>query len=306
MDVSYNICKEIIALAATGKSAAIATVTVFGALGATTLLGSLVVFVERNWLTCWSWCVHVVIAVLYFYGKNIGYIVKKYGEELECGDKCVTNNQIAAIGGLGLTLLLLYAIPLLHEYIKEKSSNKHHSLWHFFFGVILVLVHINSIYSAVLSIIPEQLKCVKEAWILSTVFLVVASLLGLVTIFTNKDIWNKQELSAASLSDDIKTGYLIKCGAIFLVIVLPLYLLTNNELPLHYITCSENSTYSEVEGGSGMTGEDHSARTEHITRMVGMAMTGLIVVLFWGLFQCKKKESDPNKVSFKPLTADDV
>ena len=308
MDVSYNICKEIIALAASGRRAAIATTSMFGVLGVTTLLASLVVLMEKKWLACWSWCVHIVIAVVYFYGKNIRDIVNKYGEELKCGEKCVAHNQIAAIGCLGFTLLILYAIPLLHKYINDKTNKRHHSLWHFFFGVILVLVSINSIYSAVLSIVPEQLKCATEALILSIVFLIVASLLGWLTIFTDKDIWNSKELSAASLSNDIKTGYLIKSGAIVLVVVLPLYLLTNNQLPLYYITCSGNSTNSDIETRSG-TVEDRNhlpARTEHLTRLAGLVVTGLVVVLFWILFKCKKKENDRDRVNFKRFTADDI
>ena len=157
MDVIYNISKEAIAIfAVSNKSAAIATVAVFGALSSFTLFSSLVVLIasEKTFISCCTWLLQVVIVEIYFYGTNMNIIIERFGKELECVEKCAIHNQIAAIGCLGCTLLLLYSIPLLHDYIKKSSRFKHYSLWHYFYGVILVLVHINTVYAAVLSTIP--------------------------------------------------------------------------------------------------------------------------------------------------------
>ncbi len=195
MDVIYTICKECIALQGSDKHAAIATTAVFGVLAFSTFLISLLQLIcsKKKWLPFCLWLVHIIIVEIYFYGKNISSIVNKFGDELGCDEHCVRNNRLAAIGCMGFTLLLLYTIPLLHDYIKKQSGNQHHPLWHYFYGVILVLVHINSMYSAVLSIIPEELECSIESLVLSVAFLLFATFIGWTSIFTDKEIWARND-----------------------------------------------------------------------------------------------------------------
>ena len=299
MDVIYNISKEAIAISvASNKSAVIGTVAVFGALSSFTLFSSLVVLIasEKTFISCCTWLLQVVIVEIYFYGTHMNIIIERFGKELGCVEKCALHNQIAAIGCLGCTLLLLYSIPLLHDYIKKSSRFEHHSLWHYFYLVILVLVHINTVYAAVLSTIPESLKCFREILGLSIVFLVVAIVIGGMSIFSNNDIWNKKDKIWTSHSSigDKRSNYILKGAVFLLIVILPLYLISNNQLPLQYINCSSagNSTAADCYDG----GPNHVI-TEHIIKLVGMVVTGVIVLLVMVVFKYQKRAEKLKKKS---------
>lgn len=55
--------------------------------------------------------VEAIGAPFYFYGDNIGYIIDRYGDALQCGQRCAENNGIAATITLGISLMLFELLP---------------------------------------------------------------------------------------------------------------------------------------------------------------------------------------------------
>ena len=125
-DILFTLSREIIILATLDeenqRSAGIATVVMF-VFSPALFLG---VF-SAHYMFCIIKCsikshgskkikiifvlVQIVATLLYFYGDNINFIVRTYGDELGCGDQCVENNRIAAVVTSGLALLMFYVLP---------------------------------------------------------------------------------------------------------------------------------------------------------------------------------------------------
>ncbi len=141
-------------------------------------------------------------------------------------------------------------------------------------------------YSAVLSIIPEELECSIECLVLSAAFLLFATFIGWTSIFTDKEIWARND-HPREMWNYVKQDCLLHGAALVFVVILPFYLLSNNHLPLYHIECDGNLTHA-----SNISVVDNSAEAEHITRLVGMSLTGIIVIIVAILFKWKKQILD--------------
>ena len=239
-------------------------------------------YIEKSCTTAAAWFSQLVLAGVYYYGKNINGILLHYGTHLDCDEACLRENQLVALFCLLLAILFLtYVIPELHKYIEKKSTNVHHTYWHYFFGVILIFVSANAIF-ATISLIPVDIQCTKLALVLSFIFLCIVTLIGWFKIWSE---YCTDDDSADDDSNDHPTG----SGGIFnyftyigLLLALPSYLLGDNQLPLVYFSCNQTFEGStEVESGGTV---------DHIVRLVGMIVTVVVVFLVLFLFWRHRKD----------------
>ena len=201
---------------------------------------------------------------MYYFGKNAGGIARHYWTYLGCTEDCQRQVQFFALGCQVLAILLLTsAIPVLHDAFKNKERKES-----VFFHYIWIFVLCNAMYS-VLSIIPSNTFCTVYALVLSCVCLAIITIVGGVLTwiaFVNSDEEYDDKCSCIPDSCKLITVYLI----IFLS--LPLYLLSDNQLPLEFISCQGRNVTDEytefIEEGGSMG--------DHVVRLVG---TGLIFIL---------------------------
>ena len=286
LDIIYRSLTEIIGFFPVNRNTAIATIVIFSITGGIVIIPSsaLLVFkyIEKSCIATIAWIIQLVLAGLYFYGKNINGIMIQYGKDLGCDEACQRTNQFVALFCLVLAIVLLtYLIPELHKYIEKNSNEVHHTHWHYFFGVILIFVNANAIY-ATISLIPVNIQCTKHAAALSSIFLGIVTFYGWIRIWmefwTDDDSTDDDSFDHPCFSDCI-----FNCFTYFsMLVALPFYLLCDNQLPLEYTSCnillSSNATF---EGSIEL---ESISTANHIVRLVGMLFTGVVVLLALFLF----------------------
>ena len=204
LDIVYGVLHEVISLFPVGRSTAIATVVCFGLAGFFTVVMAGVFFVlfleYYSHLAVFSWFLHLLLVCMYYYGKNINNILLRYGDELGCDNNCQEVNQDVALFFLTLSVLILTSlIPHLHRYIKKKCCDTHHTYWHYFYGTVLIFIHVNAIYAAAsLALINNQ--CTKAVLALSTVMLILVTL-GWYNIWVTKDLWKGDSCDSINESE---------------------------------------------------------------------------------------------------------
>ena len=210
---------------------------------------------------------------MYYFGKNAAGIARHYWTYLaiDCIEDCQRRVQFYALGCQVLAILLLTSvIPTLHNAFKNKEQKESE-----FFHFIWIFVLCNAMYS-ILSIIPSNTLCTVYALVLSCICLAIITFVGWVLTwiaFINLDEEYDDKCSCIS-----KYCMYILIFLIFFL-PLPLYLLSDNQLPLEYISCQgRNITddYTEFNGGGSMG--------DHVTRLVGTGLTIILVSVLTCLY----------------------
>lgn len=172
-------------------------------------------------------------AMLYFYGDNIGYIIQTYSRELNCGNQCIINNQIAATVTLGLALIILQFFPVtftqLDTVIKGGCSNnawnEKISKWNYGLDMITIILKIDIVYTAVAIMTQTDEFCGHIDVVLSGVFIAICMAVGVAFIFIGLFY---------SLTKIVK-NYASVLAVVSLVLLIPshcMYLLADNQQPL--------------------------------------------------------------------------
>ena len=65
----------------------------------------------------------IIASLLYFYGDNIYFILRRYSEDLNCVGQCFDNNLKAATATLCLSLILFQIFPHASEKVAKMWYN---------------------------------------------------------------------------------------------------------------------------------------------------------------------------------------
>ena len=301
MDIVYRLVAEIIGFFPPSKSAAIANTVVYSIIGGGVitfyLAVSCTVSKEKNSLWFVTFLLQVFLLVMYYFGKNAGGIARHYWTYLGCTEDCQRAVHFSALFCQVLAILVLTSvIPELHDAFKKKKQKekdqkekeeeekdqkekeeeekdqkekelkkeqelkeKKHSV---FFQIIWIFVASNAMYS-VLSIIPAATVCTAYAVALSCVCLAIITIVGWI-------------LTCIALDDSDVQNIGEYCCCIPLLIFflpLPLYLFSDNQLPLEYISCPGRNITNEYIQFSGEGG----SIVDHVVRLVGTFLTLILV-----------------------------
>ncbi len=289
LDIIFSILSNFIGFFETNRRSAIAIIVLFSVVGFLVLLTvSFLVFCysEHTCKESWAWMFQILLAIFYYYGKNINGIMIHYGAFLGCGESCQKTNQYIALTLLMLAILFVtYIIPKVHGIIQKSSKkNSQPRYGHFIFGVIAVYVNANAIF-ATLSLIPADIQCTLYAVILTSVCLVVIAIVAVIKIIvdtlTEDDDDDDDEDNDSTQILPAWYDFILLFGYISLLFLVPVYLLGNNQLPLEYMNC--NSTQETVT--------DNGRSSDHIVRLACMISTGVIILSVWCFFWKFKKKT---------------
>lgn len=285
LDILYNITRESIAIATSdGKKIAIATIFFFCFFGGSLFCLAFLVLccTIKHCASFISWLVQVFIVELYYYGSNINSIMQKYGNDIGCGETCQESNRVAAIVFLGTALIFLNTIPILHEATKNKFDLESNDVWNYVLNVITILVSINTIYSTVASLIPTSIHCTVFVVTLSSIFIILATVIGWASIIGL--LW---DTSYAKAYEDIE------CPKLFifpLLLSLPLYLLSDNQLPIDCAFDSDPSGSNTTMTNDGDLDINYNNNSDNILRLIFTGITGTAVLISFLWKWCKKDE----------------
>ncbi len=179
--------------------------------------------------------IQVIGALLYFYGDNITNLLNKYGAQLNCNNTCIARNHAAASFCLGVALLIFQFLPFIGkkflkvlkrtEKIKPATIRKTPD-WFSVIDMIVILVKLDTLYSAILVMGESSEICATMKIINVTTFLVVCILTGIITQIA-------YFLYALTTNEYSELLFKVVVGIAFigLVFCLPLYLLADNQQP---------------------------------------------------------------------------
>ena len=259
-NVLYTISREIIILAThedqDREKAALADVVIFSILGfiflcifpaiyiISKLRSSVGITVTTEALLV-AILAELLASMLYYYGDNINYMTQRYGEELGCGAQCITNNKIAALITLQVSLIVFFVLPLLtRKYLKRKGSGRNHKRgfvnssetgWYTAVYMIGIILQIDTLYTisiavtdtlfAITAVAHDFEFCSNNVIIVSSSLLIIYFLIGAFAIIIIG------RYVCLKIDNNDKWYYITGAGMV-LIICLPLYMLADNEQPL--------------------------------------------------------------------------
>ena len=188
-------------------------------------------------------------ALCYFYGDNVAQIFIDYGQELNCGPDCISNNNIAATISSGCALLLFIEYPTcLHRIAKLRGLKETKTGWFSASGMIALFIKLDALFNTVVIATADIDDFCNEVDIAINVsFLIICVLTGIVLMTVNS-------FYAAHLlkkSDHKQYAWISYLALVILSICLPLFLLTNNPQPLDCAfrcdSFSKNQTLQKIE-----------------------------------------------------------
>jgi hypothetical protein len=174
------------------------------------------------------WAVHMVGAILFYYGDNITYLADNYGKSLDWSEQVIENHRNAATISVGLALVFFCFAPA----CLRKVANKYDiyivdSAPYSAFDMITTIATLEALYTLVVRTPPTE-SCDKTV---SISFIVLCSIAGTVLIVTYCAMYNKSD------TDDRPTVKHVKRTLFFLLLIaLPLHLLADSPLPLDCVS----------------------------------------------------------------------
>lgn len=166
--------------------------------------------------------VQSLAAILYFYGDNINYIMQRYGDAIGCGDQCVTNNRIASVVALGVALLILQLVPSVLRKIADWTDDE--SVWYSTLDMIAVILKIDILYTAVVTMTKTDEFCGYIDETLSITFIIICTLVGIFAMVIHC------RFSMKKVADQYKIVIVGSCVALAFSFIL--FLLADNEQPI--------------------------------------------------------------------------
>ncbi len=237
-DLLNTIIREII-IAANGdpETSALAAVIMFGIV-AVLFFGFLVLChfiyfcVYRHHYTSFvETAIQLVGGLLYFYGDNMTYILRRYGPELGCDSECVTNNSIASSFALGTALIIFQVIPHIllkfRKIIKGKPIKIKYPSWVSAIDMITIIIKMDALFSAVVVMVESSEFCSRSDIGTSVSFIVVCTIVG---IFAQAIYW----LYALRSNKDKSKVFIVMVTIAFITMMFcfPMYVLADNHQPL--------------------------------------------------------------------------
>ena len=173
----------------------------------------------------------LLVAVLYFYGNNITFIVTNFEEELGCDLKCAEDNQIAASIALGLTLLYYQVIPPYFQRADTNSQSKPseenlRTTWHTAVDMIILTPQIDALYTVVVDMLMTNDFCSRIDLSISISFLVLV-VVAMIAVMATQSV-----SSYRSLPKSNQWRCIIPLSFLLLLLSFILYILADNNQPL--------------------------------------------------------------------------
>lgn len=223
-------------------------------------------------------------AALYIYGDNINYIMQRYGEELGCGEQCVTNNRIAAVISLGTALIILELFPpAIHKFIKIVEWEDTRSTWYSSLDMITIILRVDVLYTAVAIFAQTDEFCGHTDKALSASFITLCIIVGL-SIMVINCVYSMKKVK----NDDNAVFYMVGT-CVPLAFSLIMFMLADNEQPIDCAficdSFAANQTLNDlscnIQGTSGL-------------RLGFMLVTFTIIVVVGFVLFCKGILSEDN------------
>lgn len=223
-------------------SSAIAAFSMFGII-AVVFFGSLAIvhflylcFLRGHRINFITSLLQTVGALFFFYGNNINDLIGNYGFDIGCDATCTANSRIISSFALGIALIIFNIVPPVTKSVLKllKLKRKPTSVvakkipdWFAAIDMITMFVKINTLYSAIVSMVQSAEFCNNTDVATSTTFLLVCIIIGFfaeVVYFMNARATNKD-------NSKLYTG-LVSFTFAAMLLCLPLYLLADNRQPL--------------------------------------------------------------------------
>jgi hypothetical protein len=127
------------------------------------------------------WAVHMVGAILFYYGDNITYIADNYGESLDWSEQVIDNHRNAATITVGLAVVFFCFVPTCLRKVANKCGiHIADSAQYSAFDTITTIAKLEALSTLMVRISPIE-SCDKT---ISISFLVLCSIAGMVLIVT--------------------------------------------------------------------------------------------------------------------------
>ena len=115
-----------------------------------------------------------IASLLFFYGDNIYILLRRYSQELECGEQCLDNNLKAATVTLCLSLILFQVFPHALEKVAEMYFNNYTQEESKGYGsalsMLVTVVKIDNVYTLTITVlITETEDFCTLGWILVSI-----------------------------------------------------------------------------------------------------------------------------------------
>lgn len=187
-------------------------------------------------------------ALCYFYGDNVAQIFTDYGPELNCGQDCISNNNIAATISSGVALLLFIEFPsCMHRVTELIGIEENTTGWFSASGMIALFIKLDALFNTVVIATADIDDFCNTADVaINASFLLICVLTGSILMIING-------IYAANLlkKDHKEYTWIVYLALGALLICLPLFLLIDNPQPLDCAfrcdSFSNNQTLQELE-----------------------------------------------------------
>lgn len=222
---------------------------------------------------------------LYFYGDNLGHILQMYGQDLGCDESCLELNHTIANICLGGAAFLLHIFPQIMKQLVKMCGWEYKPYgWYKDLSIFKFLVKIDSIYTTLVIFVQTSDYCSPSEVSLSLILITTCSVLGIKAII-GKGIHRVRKGNGKTRLTKKHFTFAIS----LLVLVLPLYLFTDNAQPLDCgFECDllENNTTTMIQDVTTVVGGSCKMNANSITRLILAILTGvlLITVLALGIY----------------------
>ena len=272
-----------------GKGVAIGTLVYFLVLCLSIIFLPLVFICMKGMKCCCdAFVLQLVVAALYFFGDNFGYVLPQYADALNCSDVCQRGVEVTRQAALGTAIIIIHSIPVLDRDATygNKYEEEYKSL-HYTLNVIAVLIKIDMIYSIVTAVVQSDADCSTTNEALTYSFFVIATVIGWISIIiqsiVGKDVLHK----------DVKIGCTTVFGIILLLISLPMFLLSDNRQPLD---CGFGCVVISNDTDGNMTSADACNYAKHSLSLafivfVAFSVLYVVCVVGWKLLPKSQEQS---------------
>ena len=166
-------------------------------------------------------------ASFYFYGDNINYILRNYGDGLNCGQQCIENNRIAATFTLALSLMFHHLFPPCLSKIASRLEMHQPTQWYSASSMFTTILKVDALFTVVAMMLQTTGCCSKMDQAVSAIFLVICVVVGIIVMIVHG------VTSHHSIKDKkSKYKFIVPFSCILLVIIAPIYMLADNHQPL--------------------------------------------------------------------------
>ena len=232
----------------------------------------------------------LVVAALYFFGDNFGYVLPHYADALNCSDTCQRGVEVARHAALGTAIIIIHSIPVLDwDATYDNNYKKKYKSLHYTLNVIAVLIKIDMIYSIVTAVVQSDADCSTTNKALTYSFFAIATVIGWISIIF-QSVEGKHALYKDVDICDCTTVF----GIILLLVSLPMFLLSDNRQPLDCefgCVVISNNTISNNTAGNMTSADACNYIANHSVSLAFIVVVAFSVLYVLGVVRSKLPKS---------------